>query len=361
MPYKSEIEGPDPRELLRLMEENLPVGFFMVNPEGTILAFGRAAEEITGWRREEAVGKSCREILASSLCEKSCPLLGREGEPPESEAGKKTVLHHRDGRAIPVSYTSAPLFDEKGRLLGGIGLFQDLRARESLEKGRELLISMFAHDLKAPVATAGGLVARLLRGKGGPLTEKQKEYLKAIEQEIRRLDEYIHSILDILRIESGRVPLSLEPCHLERALTDMAKAYEVQAEKKGLRILVEVPEELGLVEVDKGQLHRAVGNLLDNAIKFSPQGGTVTVRAYREDEGAVRFEIEDEGPGIPPQDLPRIFDPFYKGKSGKAGSGLGLAIAKSIIEAHGGRIWAETSPRSGTRMIFTIPQRGRER
>ncbi len=349
-------------ELFDLLVHNIPVGLFIVNQEGIIIEFNSVAAQITGYTKEEALGKRCSDILRSSLCETNCPLFG-----PESAKGpvvsKRATITTKNNRNIPIMFTSAPLVDASGQMKGGIEMFRDMSEIDRLEKHRRVLISMFAHDLKAPLAICGGFLSRLLREKAGPLTSKQKEYLTAVDREIKRLDNYIHSFLSILKMEAGQVPLSLEPCSIDNALYELTEGFKMKAAEKNIAIKTVLPESLTVVLADKEQLQRVVSNLLDNAIKYAPEGSEVLIKVY-ETPHEVVVQIKDSGPGIDPEDLPHIFDPFYRGKQRdrrhKVGSGLGLAVVRSIVEAHGGKVWVVSEVGKGTTFYFTIPKKRRE-
>ncbi len=354
-------------ELCQLLFENLPVGLMAVDKDCRIIEFNPAAEQITGYSRNEVLGKKCKEILKTCLCGTNAP-INDEGKMLKTPLlAQKGILHTKSGATLPILFTYAPLRDEKGEVKGAIEMFRDYSEAERLEKQRNILISMFAHDLKAPLAIAGGFLARLLSGKPSPLSKKQKQYVDAAYKEIKKLDSYIREFLDILRLEAGKVPLSIEKCSVDKALYEMTEAFKVEAAEKGITIETDIPDHLPLVEVDKEKLQRAVANLLDNAIKYSPPDSKIIVRAW-ETEDELVFEIQDFGKGIRKEDLPHVFDPFYRGrnvKQGKVqnegGSGLGLAIVKSIIEAHGGQIWIESEVGKGTIIRFTIPKKNSKR
>jgi len=350
-------------ELCQLLFENLPVGLMVVDKDCRIIEFNPAAEQITGYSRDEVLGKKCKDVLKTCLCGTSSP-INDDGEILKAPLlAQKGILHTKSGTTVPILFTYAPLKDEKGEVKGAIEMFRDYSEAERLERQRNILISMFAHDLKAPLAIAGGFLARLLSGKPAPLTEKQKQYVDAAYKEIKKLDSYIREFLDILRLEAGRVPLSIEKCSVDKALYEITEAFQLEAAKKNITIETEIPDHLPLVEVDKEKLQRAIANLLDNAIKYSPKGSKIIIRAWETPDELV-FEIQDFGKGISKEDLPYVFDPFYRGrnvKQGKVqnegGSGLGLAIVKSIIEAHGGQIWIESEVDKGTIIRFTLPKK----
>ncbi len=353
----------DKSRLYDLIVKNLPVGFFAVDADMRIIEFNPHCEKITGISRDEAMGMDCTKVFHTDVCMDSCPVAG-DGKDHRPIVGKEGVIYDHSGVEVPVLFTAAPLIGESGKVLGGVVMFREISESYELEKQRRILISMFAHDLKAPVAIAGGFLSRLLQDKAGPLTQKQRRYLEAIEAEIKRLDGYIHSFLDIVRMEAGQMQLTYEPCSLDKALSDIVSSFEVQTKKKGVSMEIDLPEAPLMAYVDKQLMQRAVANLLDNAIKYSPPGSTITVTV--EDGGdKIRCRVTDQGPGINEEDQKKIFDPFFRGKTsrtsdsgGSSGSGLGLAIVKSVVEAHGGRVFVKSAPGAGASFEFVIPKGG---
>jgi len=166
----------------------------------------------------------------------------------------------------------------------------------------------------------------------------------------------VEELLELSRIESGQAPLRFNPTSPHAVIAPAVDRLRPQAERKELTITLEVPHDLPLVLVDAGRIHQVVTNLVHNAIKFTPAGGAVTVRATAEPDH-VTVMVEDTGVGISARDLPRIFERFFKADRARAvgGTGLGLAIAKHVIQAHGGAIWAESSEGRGSRFYFTLP------
>ncbi len=349
----------DNSELFDLIINNLPVGFFAVDENMRIIEFNPYVEDVTGIKRSDAIGQKCSEIFQNMLCDAICPFGSSESHKRPLIA-KQAEIVNKDGENVPILFTVAPLLDENGGMLGGIVMFREISESQQLEKHRKILISMFAHDLKAPVAIAGGFLARLLKGKAGELNPKQKEYIDVVDQQIKRLDTYIHSFLDILRMEAGQIVLSLVPCSMDKALNELIDGFRMEASKKNIKLELKVPDKLSLIMADKDLLQRVVSNLLDNAIKYSPENSTIYVRV-REKEDAIECEVQDSGPGISPNDLPYIFDPFFRGKRDKAesaesGLGLGLAIVKSIVDAHGGRVKVSSREGEGTKFTFALPK-----
>ena len=219
------------------------------------------------------------------------------------------------------------------------------------------VLSIASHDLKAPLAAVESYHKVMLDGYAGEVTEKQKTMLLRSSERIIGLLNLIDNILDISRIDSRQI--KMEDTSLLKVVENTRGVVQPLAEEKGVKLKIEVPEELPLVAAAPERLQQVFTNLMGNAVKFTPEGGTVTLKVNDTDDH-IQVEVMDTGTGIPPEELPRIFDDFYRGAGvNSTGAGLGLSIARKIIEAHGGRIWAESPcPESGTgsRFTFTLPK-----
>jgi len=228
-------------------------------------------------------------------------------------------------------------------------------------------ISIVAHDLKAPLAAIQSFNSVLLGGYSGPLNDKQKQMLERSSHRITGLLELISDLLDISRIELGQAfqePKCVLP--LEVMKTPLEDCTTV-AQQKNITIEVKVPADLPGIMISPSRLQQVFANLLSNAVKFTHEGGHVCVSARRDDDDKIRFEVSDTGIGIPPQDLPRIFEEFFRASNVQAqdknagqvtGTGLGLAIVRRILEKYGGRIWVESpNPDTGcgTKFTFLLP------
>jgi len=348
-------------KLYDLLLDGLPVGLFVVDDKMKIVEFNAAAARLTGWLRDEVIGKRCSEVLQSSLCETKCPLI-RSARQKKPLRGQEASITTKWGEKIPIFFSSSALLNENGQMAAGIEIFRDAAEIKKLEAQKRNFISIFAHDLKAPVSISGGFLERLLQGKAGDLTEKQRHYIAAIEKEILRLESYIHYFLDVSRIEAGQIQLSFTLCNLEDILHELVAGFKVKASEKNIAIRLDVPEKLPVVPVDKIQIERVISNLLDNAIKYSPEKSKITLRAWN-DENNIFIESKDQGLGISEENLPNVFDYFYRIETGsdrRAGVGLGLAAVKAIIEAHGGKVWVKSEEGTGSSFFVKIPQKRRK-
>lgn len=334
----------------RFVIDSLPVAVLTVNSELKIMDFNPMAEQITGFLSQDVVGKTCDGLLHSEGCGKDCPLkkvLRRE----KSVVRVETTIRNKAGETIPVRMHTAGLFDDRGKLIGAVEAFVDTSYEKSLERQRNNMISMFAHDMKSPIIAIHGFVHRLLVKKDN-LTEAQENYLRVIEMEAENVESQINDFLEFSRLQSGRLRLNLGATSLDKELVELFEKYRLRALENGLDVRYQSEEPLPMIEADTTLLNRAFANLMDNAIKFSKERGTIRMTA-RETDREIAVSIQDEGIGIDPEELPYIFDPFHRSERGeREGYGLGLAAAKTIINEHAGRIYVSSEPGKGS--VFTV-------
>jgi signal transduction histidine kinase len=228
---------------------------------------------------------------------------------------------------------------------------------QEFDRLKSVFVTIVSHELRTPLTSIKGFVENLLEGLTGPLNEKQQYYLSRIQLSTERLARMLNELLDLSKIEAGKMDLSLAPLSLQDLLADLLEAFRPVAERKS--ILLEIaPDEVPGVRADRDKLYEVLANLLENAIKFTPSGGRVRIGAQVLDDRYIKVGVTDTGCGIPIEHLPKIFDKFHQVPSAtgnSAGAGLGLAIAKGLIELHGGAITVESAPGKGSRFSFTLP------
>lgn len=238
---------------------------------------------------------------------------------------------------------------------GSLLLAQDLTRIRRLETVRRDFVSNLSHELRTPLASLKALTETL---QDGALEDPPaaRRFIDQIQTEVDALTQMAAELLELSRIESGRLALELRPVAPCELIYSGYKRMHVQAERAGLRLRAECPEDLPKVSIDAQRLEQVLVNLIHNAVKFTPAGGEVILLA-ESDHGLVRFGVRDTGSGIPADDVPRIFERFYRVDKSRTGSGtgLGLSIAKHIVEAHKGKIWAESIEGQGSAFYFTIP------
>jgi PAS domain S-box-containing protein len=337
--------------------QKAPAGVITMDGQGRIITCNPAAEEITGYSEEQILGRLAQDIMHCREDE-GCPIiLAMRGQDIESQ---ETVLLNSSGQEVPVMLRAFALKDDLGVKLGGVIIFQDLTPVKHLEKERRHLVNMFAHDLKTPVVGMAGLIRRLLQGKSGPLSEGQLSSLKTVDNSMKKLENLINNFLEYARLDLRFLTPLPSAIQVEEECQEIISSLLPVAESKGLELVTEFPPEILVLQADPLLFRRALENLLGNAIKYAPPPTSVLLQV-ESDERELRFAVKDQGPGISPQDVPHIFEIFYRGKgAGKEqGFGLGLATVKRIIDVHGGRIWIDTTPK-GTTFFFTFPLEGEE-
>jgi PAS domain S-box-containing protein len=329
-------------------------GIFVADLDGRYTEVNSAGCRMLGYAREEIIGKTILDLIRPEdiprFMQHKAHLFGGDVEVGE------WILRKKDGTLLPVEVSAKILPDGQWQ-----AFVRDITERKKFEaelrqaiKNREDTLAIVSHDLGNPL-TAASMMARRLRSMDPSNSEKVREYASAIEAATDQMTALIKDLLLFAKIQSGTFMISK---HTERAADVIAAAVGAvsgQAEERRQALTIDVPAALPDVACDKHRVVRALTNLLGNAVKYTPEGGAIAVRArLRGDE--VVISVSDNGPGIPPEALPRIFDRYYQAQAAKsAGAGLGLAIAKGIAEAHGGRIWAESELGVGSTFYFAVP------
>ncbi len=263
---------------------------------------------------------------------------------------------HRDGTRFPVEYISTPI-REQGVIVGAVVTFKDITERQAIERMKSEFVSTVSHELRTPLTSIRGSLGLLAGGVLGPLSTDGERMLKIAVSNTDRLIRLINDILDIERLESGSVGLERRVCNLSEILDGALNGVRGMAEEADVRLEVSATE--ARLDADPDRVIQTLTNLLGNAIKFSPRGSTVWLRVARLD-GDLLFSVRDEGRGIPPEKIVSIFERFSQVDASdsreKNGTGLGLAICRSIVQQHGGSIWAESEGEGhGSIFYFTLP------
>jgi signal transduction histidine kinase len=242
--------------------------------------------------------------------------------------------------------------DEVGRLAVA---FNRMSAElEQVEQSRRDLVANVSHELKTPIAAIRAHLENLLDGVERP----DPQTLEVMLTQSERLGRLVEQLLDLSRLESGEVPLHREDVQLAPLVSQVVSEIEVSSTGREVRLARELPEDLPMVDADRERVHQVLFNLVDNAVRFSPEGGEVTIAAHRHN-GTIEVSVADTGLGISSEHLPRLFERFYRVDTARAredgGTGIGLAIARSVVEAHGGHIRAESEPGKGSVFTFDLP------
>ena len=256
------------------------------------------------------------------------------------------------------------LYEDLSRLNNELATLQREMAKKNIELEqlnalKNELLGMAAHDLRSPLGVIQNYSDFLEADAGPPLNDEQRAFISTIKRTSRFMLGLVDDLLDVTTIEAGRLILERQPCDPGQLLTENVTLNRTLAARKTIAIDWTAPERpLPTLSLDAGRIEQVLNNLIGNAMKFAPPGSRVSVSATA-DQDEVTFAIADQGPGIPPGDLPNLFKPFARatarGTAGEKSTGLGLAIVRKIIEAHGGRIWVESEPGKGATFRFALP------
>jgi len=342
------------QQVCETIVKNLPIGFTVIDGDGVIVNFNDSAEEITGYKKEDIIGKSHLEIFHGTSDKNACPLFSHLFDLHKPIEVIESTIKNKDGDEIILLITAAPIFDNKGKFLGGVELFRDITIFKRLERERQYLLYTLVHDMKNPITASLGFLSRIIAGKADQ--QKQKDYLELVIGELKTVEQLITNFLDFARIEAKEMKLTPTSFNIIKAISQQIENMEVIAKEKNIRLINESPDhEIPEIVVDGAMIQRVIINLLDNAIKFTKSGGTVTVRLMDRNKDFL-VEVIDTAVSIPRDQCQYIFEPFYRGVREQKGSGLGLFIAKKIVEAHGGQIWVKSSNGKGNIFGFTLPK-----
>jgi two-component system, NtrC family, sensor histidine kinase HydH len=331
--------------------ENMPIGLVATDGSGTLTAFNQTAETILGRKTEDALGKDAARVLPVS-CQQIFRQLAEEGRIVEKEIDCAIA----EGRTIPLEVIATALHEEGGPFLGYVVLFRDMtevkRLKQEIARSQWLaslgsLAAGVAHEIRNPLSSIKGFATYF--GERFKENPDDRETAQAMIAEVDRLNRVITQLLEFARpLTMNRVPVSVQTL-----IRHTLKTVEGQARAKGIGIETSLPPEIGDIPLDADRMHQVLLNLTLNAIAAMDAGGTLRVFIARRDDRTIRIDIVDTGAGIRPEDLPRVFDPYFTTKP--SGTGLGLPIVRKIIEAHGGEIILASEVGKGTTATLLLP------
>lgn len=359
------------RELERLSRRNELIlesvgeGIYGINLAGECTFVNPAALDFTGHSREElmSAARTMHEILQPSRPDGS--------EYPWEECASYATLNdgeirrvsgeemvRKDGSPFPVDYVVTPIVEDDDRILGAVVTFQDVTARRAVEQMKNEFISIVSHELRTPLTSIRGSLGLLASGLLLKFPEKADKMLKIAVENTDRLVRLINDILDIERLESGKVTVEQNELDLAELMKSASDTMRAMASDNNVTLEAELLSET--VWADSDRILQVLTNLLSNAIKFSEDGEVVKLFAETQDEDWVLVCVEDSGRGIPEDKMSKIFERFGQVDASdsreKGGTGLGLPICKTIVEQHGGKIWVESTLGEGSKFLFTLPR-----
>ncbi|MEA1943782.1 MAG: ATP-binding protein [Euryarchaeota archaeon] len=354
--------------------QSMPDCVFATDSDFRITMFNRACEEFTGILAADAIERFCYDVFPTDVCAGQSRL--RESI-DDHAAGACWEVHVTDknGRSVPIMTCGAPLCDADENITGYVEVLRDVTelkkvtdelrgsnaelelANKELKKLDSLktdFLNIASHELRTPLTSIRGFAEFVADEMLGELNERQKNALSKVVSNSDRLIRLINNMLDMSKIRSGKLELSITELDLSELIRDVVADMELLAEKKNISCTIDTPDSV-VIKGDRDRIEQVLVNLLSNAIKFTPAGGSVSATAV-DCEDCVRVRVSDTGIGIAPGDLAHIFDEFWQVEKSR-GTGLGLAIVADIVREHGGAIWAESEVGAGSTFGFKLPKK----
>lgn len=356
----------DEKERVDSIIRSIGEGLVVVDGDGKIQFMNPAAEKLLGLDQKGAKGVPIPQLMKGehTLALAKGPL--RDGA---DHVTKQVELKSssEDTQKI-VQASTAVIENEDGKTVGMVSVLSDITKQKQLDEAKSKFVAHVSHELRTPLLSIQESLALLLGKEIGEVTPEQEKFLSIAQRNIGRLSRLVNDLLDVAKLEAGKIELRPMPFELRDMVHHVVETVRSWAEGKGVTIGEAYPEKSIQMVADPDRLTQVVTNLLGNAIKFTPEGGKISVEINPEqsapgmaEKPGVAVSVQDSGIGIPKQDQKRIFEKFEQvslaSPQGVSSTGLGLTIAKEIVELHGGRIWVDSSEGEGSRFTFAIPQR----
>lgn len=339
--------------------ETIPDAILLTDRDGNVLKVNSQAEKLFGYTRKEFGSLSFSKLVVCAA-----------GSDVSSDIPGRTVGKDKSGREFPVEVNQAFYASDRGSVT--VAAVRDITARRQAERAlREAIgaktefISVVSHELRTPLTIIKESVAIVEDGSAGTLNADQQDFLSTAKRNVDRLARLINDVLDFQKLGAGRMEFVISACDVNQTIRELERDLKTAAGAKGLELQTDLATNLPSIQADKDRITQVLMNYVNNAIKFTDRG-KIVIGTAREGENAIRVWVQDQGPGIKPEDLPKLFQAFSQTAIGierkSGGTGLGLAISKQIVEQHKGRVGVDSIPGQGATFFFVLPiqdRRGR--
>jgi NtrC-family two-component system sensor histidine kinase KinB len=308
------------------------------------------AQRQLGWE-ESKLGQGLGEALQRPELDEQLYLVLSGGT---LERAPEDLSIEIDGENRILTYSLTPVSHTKGHVLGAVMVLHDVTEQRAFERVRSEFVLRASHELRTPVTGMHMAFGLLQERVHFPPESRETDLLKTVNEEMQRLMQLINDLLNFSRYQNGLQKLTLAPCDVSELLTDARERFAEAAREQDVMVLLEMQEPLPRLQADKAHLERVLDNLLDNALRHTPQSGLIRLQARRHGERLI-ISVEDNGEGIAYEQQARIFEPFVQVGRKKGGAGLGLALCKEIVQLHGGRMGVYSRPGQGTQFYMALP------
>jgi len=372
--YEAEKLAKEKIDAIRVEDEallsSIGEGVVAIDREGKVTFINRAAEQMLYLKSEEAVGRSYQEILKMETEKGEAVLKEKDPLNLALSSGKKVVTAvaegtadiiyfyvRKDGTKFPSAITVAPVI-LNGKTIGAVDVFRDITVERQIDKSKTEFVSLASHQLRTPLSAIKWYAEIIMTGKAGKITKKQKEYLKKLYNGNERMIKLINVMLNISRLEAGKVKITLAPLSIKELLENIIAEQQVDIKKKKHKFTFECPNDLPKITTDSELIRMVFQNLISNAIKYTQDKGKIDCKVEKKDN-SILFSVHDNGIGIPEDQQKKIFGKLFRADNAFShdpqGNGLGLYAAKMTIENLGGKTWFESKADKGTTFYVELP------
>ncbi|MAF54041.1 MAG: PAS domain-containing protein [SAR202 cluster bacterium] len=360
-------------EIRRLVRQNDLIlnsageGICGVDLHGATTFANPAAARMVGWTVDELIGKSQHDVVHHSRPDgapypsEHCPIHATLADGQVHHVANE-VFWRNDNRNFPVEYVSTPIRDENGELVGAVVTFRDITERIEVDRLKDEFVSTVSHELRTPVTSIKGFLDLIIEDDSPGFSDEHRTFLEAAARNTQRLERLVGSLLDISRLEAGRLQINVMSFDFRDVVDLTLDDMRADIDGKSLKVSVTGAAEPVVVWADRNRTIQILANLMSNAIKYTLPRKSIKIEigALKIEDGLLRVDVVDEGSGIPPDAVDRVFEKFYRvegsGMGSATGTGIGLAISKALVELQGGMIWAESELGKGSTFSFTLPR-----
>lgn len=329
-------------------------GLVVVDSDGNVIMMNPAAEKLLGVSKKDKIGKpitgGVKDEQLVSFAQGAADQEDKDIELSSGQSETKKI----------VRASTAVIENENGKTVGMVSVLSDVTKQRELDELKSKFVASVSHELRTPLVSVEKSISLMLAGKKEGGSEAERQLLMIAERNLKRLSLLVNDILDFSKLEAGKMEIKKETLSIEPVIVEMTETLTAWANTKQIKLEKNIDPGLPGVVIDALRIGQVLTNLISNAIKFTPAGGTVTTGAKLDSEKKnLLVSVRDTGIGISEKDLPKVFDKFYQTgervSSDIAGTGLGLSITKEIVELHGGTIWVESKKDQGAMFTFSIP------
>jgi PAS domain S-box-containing protein len=328
-------------------------GLLVVDAQGKVVMMNPAAERLLGVARKDKIGKPVDE----SLKDEQIISLVKDSK---NKNGKEIELFSQNNETSKtIRASSAVIENENGQTVGMVSVLSDITKQKEIDRLKAGFVANVTHELRTPLVSIDKAISLLLSQNGSNLSQSQTQFLAIASRNCKRLSLLINDLLDLAKLEAGKMNVVLSACSIDKVVSESIEGLNPWAGAKSVTLVNKAEVNLPQVKIDPDKIIQVLNNLIGNAIKFTPNNGTITVEAKLYNDHEVVVSVQDTGVGIAKNELDKVFDKFYQTGERVAtdvsGTGIGLSIAKEIAQLHGGKIWVESDSGQGARFSFTIP------